>query len=98
MCTIVISVSRSNISEKSSLRRREHFLSLLRSHTGGERCCERCGTVEWIINEGENFERHEKSFAVTIIEQGNAWVKKVTDGITPSTRSLILTFRAPFDL
>jgi hypothetical protein len=35
---------------------------------------------------------------VTINEQGNAWVKKVTDGITPSTRSLILTFRAPFDL
>ena len=52
VCTIMLSVGRGNISEKSSLLRREHYLNMVRSHSGGDKCCERCGIVEWIENEG----------------------------------------------
>ena len=65
---------------------------------GGEKCCERCGTVEWIENAGEKDDWQKDQVFQTISEPGDAWVKKANESITPSTKSLIFNFRAPFDV
>jgi len=94
VCNIMIAVSNSIIGKS----RREKLLNAVRGQTGGEKCCENCGKVEWIENVGENDDRQRDTVAMNIIEPGDAWVKKVTDRITPSTKSIIFTFRTPFDL
>ena len=38
------------------------------SNRWAEKCCERCGNVEWIDDEGGNGGRQEESVAVTIVE------------------------------
>ncbi len=88
MCTIRISVINSNITTKSSLRNRQYFLGKVRSHRSAAKCCERCGNVDWIDNDGGG---RQDLVAVTINEKGNAWVEKVTDGIPSLSRSIIFT-------
>lgn len=55
MCNIKVSVSNS----KTANSKWEKLLSMVRSYTGGEKCCERCGIVEWIENEGLKYDRQK---------------------------------------
>ena len=69
--------------EKSSLRKMEQLLGMIKSKRGAEKCCKTCGSVQWIDHDEHNRGMNEESVAVIITEKEDGWAQIVTDPISP---------------
>jgi hypothetical protein len=86
-----MSINTSKFTSKSSLRKRQHLLAIVRALRGSDKCCESCGNVEWIDDYGQNAGARLESVDVSVTEKGNGWVEKVKSSIPIQTRSMIFT-------
>jgi len=71
---------------------------MIKSKIGAEKCCNTCGTVQWIDNEEHNRDMKEEMVAVKITENEDGLAQIVTNPITSSMKISTSTFGTLYDI